>query len=76
VRVCKNGNQVCARNFWDRNVSAALNILPLFLQYGKNGTKPVEFQRGVANNGKNGCAKKANWQKEKEGESMMNLFIP
>jgi transposase len=44
VRVCPNVN--CPRNPWDRNVSAAINILFLFKNYNVDMNEtPVEFRR-------------------------------
>ena len=44
VRVCPNEN--CPRNPWDRNVSAAINILFLFKNYNVDGNEtPAAFQR-------------------------------
>ena len=44
VRVCPNVN--CPRNPWDRNVSAAINILFLYKNYNVDGNEtPAAFQR-------------------------------
>ena len=44
LRVCKNVN--CARGVWDRNTSAAINILFLFINYNVDGNEtPAEFRR-------------------------------
>jgi len=43
-----------------------LNIIPLFLRYAKDGTKPVEFQCGVANNGEKIRTIKANGTKKRK----------
>ena len=44
LRVCKNVN--CSRGVWDRNTSAAINILFLFKNYNVDGKEtPVQFRR-------------------------------
>ena len=43
LRVCQNN--ACPRNVWDRNVSAAINILHLFLEYAKGRRRPAPFRR-------------------------------
>ena len=44
LRVCKNVN--CSRGVWDRNTSAAINILFLFKNYNVDGNEtPEEFRR-------------------------------
>ena len=46
LRVCQNDN--CSRRVWDRNVSAAINILYLFHNYNVlNEDTPDAFRRGV-----------------------------
>ena len=45
VRVCQN--VLCPRSVWDRNVSAAINILYLFINYNVHGQEtPASFRRG------------------------------
>jgi hypothetical protein len=44
LRVCKNN--ACPRRVWDRNVSAAINILYLFLCYAQGQPRPTPFRRG------------------------------
>jgi len=44
LRVCNNVN--CSRGVWDRNTSAAINILFLFKNYNVDGREtPVQFRR-------------------------------
>ncbi len=44
VRVCQN--VTCRRYVWDRNISAAINILYLLIDYNKNGNeRPAAFRR-------------------------------
>jgi hypothetical protein len=43
LRICKN--VACPRRYWDRNVSAAINILHLFLEYAKGNDPPPPFCR-------------------------------
>ena len=44
VRVCPN--VICPRTVWDRNVSAAINILYLFKNYNVDGNEtPEAFRR-------------------------------
>ena len=46
LRVCNNVN--CSRRVWDRNTSAAINILFLFKNYNVDGKEtPEEFRRQV-----------------------------
>ena len=45
VRVCQN--VLCPRSVWDRNVSAAINILYLFINYNVHDQEtPAAFRRG------------------------------
>ena len=44
AHICQNNT--CPRRVWDRNVSAAINILYLFLSYAKGQRTPAAFQRG------------------------------
>ena len=44
LRVCQNN--ACPRSVWDRNTSAAINILNLFLTYARGGGRIAAFRRG------------------------------
>ena len=44
LRVCQNNE--CPRRVWDRNTSAAINILYLFLRYATGKGRPQAFRRG------------------------------
>jgi hypothetical protein len=44
LRICKNN--VCPRRYWERNVSAAINILHLFLEHATGRQRPQAFRRG------------------------------
>jgi hypothetical protein len=44
LRVCQNN--ACPRRVWDRNVSAAINILAMFLIYVQGQPRPIPFSRG------------------------------
>jgi hypothetical protein len=44
LRVCQNNE--CPRRIWDRNVSAAINILNLFVNYAEGKPRPIPFRRG------------------------------
>jgi hypothetical protein len=46
LRVCQNN--ACPRNVWDRNVSAAINILHLFLCFARGQGRPAAFRRSNA----------------------------
>jgi hypothetical protein len=43
LRVCSNN--ACIRTVWDRNVSAAINILHIFLEFANGRERPGPFQR-------------------------------
>ena len=45
VRLCIN--TACTRILWNRDVSAAINILRLFLDWVEGRTKPSEFRRAA-----------------------------
>jgi hypothetical protein len=45
VRLC--GNNTCPRIYWDRNVSAAINILYLFLEFAEGRPRPAPFRRAI-----------------------------
>lgn len=43
LRICQNN--ACPRRIWERNVSAAINILHLFLEYARGRPRPLAFRR-------------------------------
>ena len=70
VRVCNN--VLCPRSVWDRNVSAAINILYLFCNYVEGQETPVAFRRGGHDPGMNDPeavpAEEDHMEEEEEGD--------
>ena len=43
LRICQNN--ACPRRVWERNVSAAIDILYLFLEFARGKRRPQAFRR-------------------------------